>query len=368
MEHKTAIFGRTIGLAGALAYLHEELYMPSSNERYQCYHLDMKPQNILVFNIGGNDVWKISDFGISKMKKKTPDGHAHLESEHLLDKVFKPKKNIDSSSGIENARFGGTYAAPEAKEQSDMVTTKSDVWSLGCVIALVLTFMDSQSQGIHRFQKARQKGRNQDWFFDSETLKTRSDDNKILHASVSTWLDDLTTNASKRSTSEGMAIQKASEMLQEKLLIQSQRLSARELELELQIIQSHLTGSAPSLPKSDMPNQSRHHWHIPHPHLHLPHHYHASQRQHDWHFGIPVEARECAFGNDGTYLAIITNENIVIRSITDVHNDRMGTGHVPPHGKQWAHFSLGSKYMCAALDSDYFQVPLKFPRSKRHFC
>jgi serine/threonine protein kinase len=92
--------------------------------------------------MGGNDIWKISDFGISKIKT-VPHGQPDLESEHLLDKVFKPEKNMDPSSGVKTTRFGGTYAAPEAREETNMVTRKSDMWSLGCVLALVLTFLES---------------------------------------------------------------------------------------------------------------------------------------------------------------------------------------------------------------------------------
>lgn len=102
---------------------------------------------------------------------------------------------------------------------TDIVTRRSDVWSLDCVLALVLTFLESHLSGIHEFQKARGDNRMHDWFFDSEALKTRSDDRKMLHSSISDWLDALTNNASSRGEGEGSAIHKASEMLQDRSLV-----------------------------------------------------------------------------------------------------------------------------------------------------
>jgi len=46
-------------------------------------------------------------------------------------------------------------------------------------------FLESQSRGIHQFEEARKEKRMHDWFFDTEALRTRSRDGKILHSSVS---------------------------------------------------------------------------------------------------------------------------------------------------------------------------------------
>lgn len=380
---KATIFGRTIGLAGALVFLHEELHLNPTNEQpkseqLQCYHLDLKPQNILVFEgTGGNDIWKISDFGISKIKI-LPHGQI------FLDKVFKPKKHMDPSSGVENARFGGTYAAPEARELSDRVTRKSDVWSLGCVLALVLTFLDSQSSGIHEFQEARQENRTHDWFFDSEALKTRSDDKKILHSSVSDWLNALTKKASNRGEAEGLAIQKASEMLQDKLLIrdQDQRLSAKQVLRELRSIQSCFTESALSGQTSDAPSQSRHErriWHPPLPFHNKQNSKHTAGSWYNWGFGLRGAVERSKFSTDGNHLAIVNNETIVVKSTADITQDRWkitresekswaivvkSTADIKhdrwritrESEKSWADFSLGLKSLCVVVDSDYFEV------------
>ncbi|KAK4693582.1 hypothetical protein P7C71_g3846, partial [Lecanoromycetidae sp. Uapishka_2] len=177
-EQKGDIFGRSIGLAGALAFLHDELYLDSTGEQLHCYHLDLKPQNILVFERGddsdenNNDIWKISDFGISQMKHIKPSG-GDVDSDHpvsFLDRIFRPQKqDTNPSSGINNTRYGGTYGAPEARLTTDKVTRKSDVWSLGCVLIDVLTFLDSGPNGIEEFENARSKDRDNDRFFESIT-------------------------------------------------------------------------------------------------------------------------------------------------------------------------------------------------------
>lgn len=88
LEDKQIVFSQSIGLAGALAYLHHDLYLASSNEQLQCYHLDLKPQNILVFETSGKQIWKISDFGMSQIKHipgNRSGSEAHVS---FLDKIF----------------------------------------------------------------------------------------------------------------------------------------------------------------------------------------------------------------------------------------------------------------------------------------
>ena len=363
IHQKARIFGRTIGLAGALAYLHKELYVSSRNEQLQCYHLDLKPQNILVFEAGGNDgddIWKISDFGISKIKT-VRQGQPHLESEHFLDRIFKPQHNEDPSSGVKNARAGGTYAAPEAREESAVVTRKSDVWSLGCVLALVLTFLDDQSRGINEFSQARQKDRKHDWFFDSKAVRTGSKKKQILHPSVSTWLQELTRRALKRCISEGTAIQKASEMLVKEMLIRDQerRLSAEKVEEKLKTIQSCFTEPAVNLQKTNSPPELKPQRKIPHLPLRSRRAQQSSKHTKSfekWNFELPKAAKRCLFSPDGTYLIIVSSESIVIKSTADIQHERTKAITIPQNEKPWMSFSVGSEYLCITSEPDYFRV------------
>ena len=363
LEEKRKVFSRTIGIAGALAYLHDELYLASTNEQLQCYHLDLKPQNILVFGTTGKQIWKISDFGISQIKR-IPPNKSHTESEHhiaFLDKIFQSKKSDENpSSGVDNSRYGGTYAAPEAKEKSGTVTRRSDVWSLACVITLVLTFLDNGPQGITQFQKSRARDRSHDWFFDSTALEPGSEIKEILHVSVSTWLDTLNEKALGRDKSEANATKMATELLESKMFLQDQekRLSAKDVERELRIIQSSFTEPPQSPSERIAPTTSG--WHMKLPRLHWHRHHKGSHEtgnsQESWRFDIPHASKRCKFSADGRYLCIASDSVMAIKPISGLQQNQAGTPFPSPKEKQWADFSIGSKYLCAALDSEYFEV------------
>ena len=352
LEDKQSVFGQTIGLAGALAYLHDDLYLASTNEQLQCYHLDLKPQNILVFERSGKRIWKISDFGISQIKRIPINQSTSEHHVSFLDNIFKLKEpDKDPSSGVDNSRYGGTYAAPEAKEKSETVTRKSDVWSLGCVITLVLTFLHNPSQGIEQFQKARARDRSHDWFFDSKALKSGSENKEILHVSVSNWLDKLNGDVSIRDGSEVRAMKMATELLR------------KNVERELRIIQSSFTELIKSPETPITPTKKV--WSLGFPDwIHLPKgSYKPVKPQQSWPFDILHTWQKCSFSIDGEYLCIASNDFIAVKPVLGIKQGKAlqqtDTSLASPKDKKWADFSIGSNYLCAALDSDYFGVWLQ---------
>lgn len=367
LEDKRRIFSQTIGLAGALAYLHDELYLDSTNEQLQCYHLDLKPQNILVFETNGKHIFKISDFGISQIKR-VPVKHSATEHHvSFLDRIFQSRKpDEEPSSGVDNSRYGGTYAAPEAKEKLDTVTRKSDVWSLGCVITLVLTFLHNPSQGIDQFQKARARDRSHDWFFDSKALKAGSENKEILHVSVSSWLDKLKEEARRRDNSEAKATQLATELLRHQVFLrdQEERLSAKNLEKELKIIQSSFTERIRSPMRQSTKREStpaKRFWQQKLLHSAFPTKgsHKNTGSQHSWPFEMKDPSKKCKFNADGRYLCIASNDIIAIKSVLGIQQRQASqedTSLIPPKDKRWAQFSIGSKYLCAALESENFEV------------
>ena len=369
LEEKRRVFSRTIGLAGALAYLHDELYLDSENEILQCYHLDLKPHNILVFEMNGEEIWKIADFGISQIKC-IPGNASHHESEHhvsFLDKVFHSKTPDNTpSSGVDNSRYGGTYAAPEAKEKSDKVTRKSDVWSLACVITLVLTYLHNQTHGIKQFQESRERDRSHDWFFDSKALKKGSETKEILHISVVNWLDTLNGAAMGR---EALATMKATELLKNDMFLRNQeeRLSAKEVKERLMDIQSFFTELPVSLhqePSQLQPTratllQRMRQVHLPSLNESKGSHGTTNTRA-PWSFDVPRSPHtfRCKFNADGEYLCITSKDEIAIKSISGIQQQLPGTRFPSSKDKSWADFSIGSKYLCAAVDSEYFEVSI----------
>ena len=326
----------------------------------QCYHLDLKPQNILVFGTGDDQIWKLSNFGMSQIKQIQPRESQHESKHHLLDRIFQSTKpEDDPSSGVDNSRYGGTYAAPEAKEKSETVTRKSDVWSLGCVITLVNTYLHDQSQGIKQFQSRRASNRSQDWFFDPEALTTGSDNSDILHSSVVSWFETLRRGASGRGEQEARSITSTLDLLRNKifLLDEEKRLSAKQLEDELGTLEYSFTKQ---IPISKSPTQQSCTRRRKIPGIDSIFHRKGSPKSaspyRSWQFNIPHLSKRSRFSADGRYLGVASNNVLEIQSIASIQGGQVGTSFTSQEDRPWADFSIGSKYLCAALNSEYFEV------------
>lgn len=85
-------------------------------------HFDLKPANILIF---GNDVWKIADFGQA---------------------AFKVREGTNSK--MTNEGGSDPYSAPETDNVDERSGPRYDVWSLGCIILEVTTFLVMGRYGL----------------------------------------------------------------------------------------------------------------------------------------------------------------------------------------------------------------------------
>ena len=357
LEERQRIFSRICGLAGALGHLHEDLKLHNTQISLHCYHLDLKPQNILVFGTGDNQIWKISDFGMSQIKQIQPMESQHEPKHHFLDRIFNPTKpNEDPSSGVDNSRYGGTYAAPEARGKSDTVTRKSDVWSLGCVITLVLTYLHDQSQGIKQFEGLR-ADRSQDWFFDPEALKAGSDTSDILHSSVVKWFDVLRDGASERDKQEARAITNTIDLLRYNIFLRDEgaRYSAKQVEAELGKPKYSFTEQSQL---EDTPKQRTSKWpsrlpRLPSPPLWIRK---RPNPEGQWHFNIPHDGNRSRFSADGGFLCLASNKVMMTHSIVSIQQAQVGTSFESQEDRPWADFSVGLNHLCAALESEYFEV------------
>lgn len=154
------------GLAQGLQFLHGMKTI--TYESIACYHLDIKPQNILVSaRKDGDDLWQITDFGMSRIKYRHPNTDA--EHERDTSRWFRKKYQESSFSTTKASRGEGTYQPPEA-DGSNMQTLKkeSDIWSIGCVLSSLLAYMDQGYQGLERFadkRAAHQRSKNYDFFY-----------------------------------------------------------------------------------------------------------------------------------------------------------------------------------------------------------
>ncbi|KAF4241729.1 hypothetical protein CNMCM8980_002253 [Aspergillus fumigatiaffinis] len=166
LDENKALYHRGVALAGALAFLHHGFSDMS------CYHLDLKPRNILVYNAHmADEVWKITDFGLSRVRVKA-------QSPNDGDSTM--------TIGVQ-----GTYLAPECAVAGAKVSALSDVWSFGCIFSLVLTFMVKGGKGITEFSTRRAEQPNGDLFYTNPTEPQVS-------PAVITWFDHLKRSATNQ--------------------------------------------------------------------------------------------------------------------------------------------------------------------------
>ncbi|KAI4611677.1 hypothetical protein J4E83_007927 [Alternaria metachromatica] len=120
-----------VDIIEALECLHDKL---------ETLHLDIKPDNILIFETrsGSGDqehyelIWKLSDFGLARKKaaKKPKAGSAQTSTA------------TSRGSTLPATRPTGLYQAPEIQEQETSQAGRgSDVWSMGCITLTVLAFI-----------------------------------------------------------------------------------------------------------------------------------------------------------------------------------------------------------------------------------
>ncbi|KAI9785126.1 MAG: hypothetical protein M1839_000764 [Geoglossum umbratile] len=125
-----------------------------------CHH-DLKPKNILV----DRHTFVLADFGLSRFKKATESSKSRFE------------------------RGEGHYLAPECEDyegsfEKHTISRPSDIWSFGCIIAEVYTYMKTGADGVKSFKLRRE--------VTIENFKTFTfHKNKQQNDGVNTWLSGL---------------------------------------------------------------------------------------------------------------------------------------------------------------------------------
>ena len=170
-------------IASALAKLHDYSSQDLAVD-LKGYHHDIKPGNILV----RDGKFLLADFGLSNLKEEHEDSKTRYKS------------------------ADGRYAAPECEDSDNNyhpghIGRKSDIWSLGCVIAEIVTYMARGPSGIQEFndrRKVRLSG--------SMTLLTYHAGN-TPNQGVQSWLDELEKELGTTNFGPGL-IQLVKDMLQ----------------------------------------------------------------------------------------------------------------------------------------------------------
>lgn len=127
------LYKHTVSIIHAVAWLDFEDFR----------HLDIKPQNILVFEEGNNLLrWKIADFNFAFYDRPR------------LDPVREVSRAASSSSSKREKATAvqGIFQAPEVRESRNwQPDSKSDVWAIGAVLLMVMTFMHGREPAVLDF-------------------------------------------------------------------------------------------------------------------------------------------------------------------------------------------------------------------------
>ncbi|OCK78098.1 hypothetical protein K432DRAFT_406760 [Lepidopterella palustris CBS 459.81] len=256
LEEKHAIFRRGVELAGALAFLHDDLILQSDFGKLCCYHLDLKPQNILVVDARKpSEKWMITDFGVSRVKLRTetaamqraPTGFGDIHLDRLFKRKTPEKGSAQHSSLTQDKRWEGVYLPPETAIEDGRVGAESDVWSFGCVFSVVMTFIDSGPQGVREFDDFRKHSigshpGNQFYVIDRNKPS--------VNPNVIDWFRKLEESSRKRDPIEGIIFHRTLKFLENSVLIakREDRKAAKAslLQEELGKISSQFIGGLPN--------------------------------------------------------------------------------------------------------------------------
>ncbi|CAF3623699.1 unnamed protein product [Fusarium graminearum] len=216
----------TMGLADGLKFLHQGLNTEDGKENLICYHMDLRPSNILVFNVGRPDMsWKLSDFGLSRVK---PKSRADVSD---LSRIFRKRGSDQHSKATATANLRGqaTYQPREAQDQGKTMNEKSDVWSLGCIVSMLFTFMENGLDGVERFSDLRHNSSNRgmDVFYQhNKTIPTYS-----INKGVTKQHDKLIEVAKERDVTEGKILSFILKWLEREVLVidQDERCAAADI-------------------------------------------------------------------------------------------------------------------------------------------
>ncbi len=226
IEERMEVLRCAIGLTGGLHFLHREM-RTRDMAHLVCYHLDLKPSNILIFRETGTDggactIWKISDFGMSRMKIRRSQERVEKEKDVTSLFIRRSAPEDPSTAPTKNRRAEGTYLAPESVSPEPTMKTHSDVWSLGCVLSVVFTHMEEGREGLRKYTAERLRhddGAGSDRFF----VLSRGFRAAKLNPAIKKTHGDLVRRASSRSHEEGHLMKVALEFIENHVLQIDQR-------------------------------------------------------------------------------------------------------------------------------------------------
>ena len=178
-NHKSNLWIEFGGLAGAVAYLHDECNI---------VHSDIKPSNILLYETTEYPyvVSKLTDFGLAvdlRTKLMWQLGSSEARSAWQYDSPEIRKKIREQQSAQETNLLLRLYL-PSAEELKS-----GDVWKLGSVFTELLTFLVMGFRGVPRFREFITTTTKE--LTSDDLCDARFDDGVVVKEEVLQWLSKL---------------------------------------------------------------------------------------------------------------------------------------------------------------------------------
>jgi serine/threonine protein kinase len=172
------LFKEAARLANALDFLHKGLALPDGN--ISCAHTDLKPDNILIMwpvadaellarnpKLADEDLpvgrWLISDFGISVVRPHCQE-RRDRDQEPVPQHLAPLEAAMEGGSMFTAPRDAGPFQPPEVRGQKTKVTKECDLWSFGCILAMILVFALGGPDLVAELGEVRQKDSYNDYF------------------------------------------------------------------------------------------------------------------------------------------------------------------------------------------------------------
>jgi serine/threonine protein kinase len=380
---KAKIVQCAVGLADAIVYLHEELES-QTYEKLSCFHMDLKPQNILVVinPTNGEQLWKLSDFNMSRVKMKRKSTAEQLSLRRSLtssDKVYEVNKlfkrrlldpaNLSVPDYTISRRGTGTYLSPEACIEGHPVQAESDIWSLGCVVSVVFSYLFGGQEAVNAYSDLRGK-KDIDRFF---TFTGSNGSPKLKNAQVSEavkrWHQDLRMRTRKRDPREGAIFEVIIRFLDRSVLLidPNKRSQTKAVDVREKLKEAFKTFRSMAIP-TPAPVQS------PRSRLGSITKYFRREssdiepHSEDWKIQLPTNVRSCAFGPNAQPLVCVTDSTLTAYSLEHVllsnhssefGDDLMTYGQAIPENKsrQWSpNIGVSTQYILARTNHQKFDV------------
>lgn len=155
------------GLSSGIEHVHNFVESKIDLSRIGCHH-DLRPKNILV----SKNIFLLADFGLSRFKNSSENSKTAFKT------------------------GGGDYLAPECEDSDNNfekldIRRSSDIWSFGCIIAEVATYMRLGPKGVGDFREKRK------FTISCWTLAYFHGGQNQSNPSVDKWLKELESPPSK---------------------------------------------------------------------------------------------------------------------------------------------------------------------------